>query len=100
MNSLKGFFVSLCATFIVVGICYSAYIYVQNFSNLSWLGNVLSFGTAAIYFAGIFLIATPRTSKNMWSLWIPLVLGTVISIYGTFINKDTLRDIFLHLDVN
>lgn len=87
MDSLKGFFVSLCATFIVIGTLYSSFIYVQNLSNFSWLGNVLSFGTGAVYFAGIYLIATPRTSKNMWSTWLPLILGTFITLYGTFVNN-------------
>lgn len=87
MDSLKGLFVTLCATFIVIGTFYSSYIYLQNFSNLSWLGNIISFGTGAIYFAGIYLIATPRTSKNMWSTWLPLLLGTFITLYGTFINN-------------
>jgi peroxiredoxin len=86
MDSLKGFFVSLYATFIVLGTLYSSYIYLQNLSDFSWLGNVLSFGTGAVYFAGIYLIATPRTSKNMWSTWFPLVLGTFITVYGTFVN--------------
>jgi peroxiredoxin len=89
MDSLKGLFVSLCATFIVFGTLYSSYIYLQNLSDLNWLGNVLSFGIGAVYFAGIFLIATPRTSKNMWSTWVPLVLGTFITLYGTFINSST-----------
>ncbi|MBL4649390.1 MAG: redoxin domain-containing protein, partial [Aureispira sp.] len=88
MDSLKGFFVSLCATFIVVGTLYSCSTYVQNLSNLSWLGNLISFGTGAVYFAGIYLIATPRTSKNMWSTWFPLVLGTFITLYGTFNNNN------------
>lgn len=87
MDSLKGFFVSLYATFIVLGTLYSSYIYLQNLSDFSWLGNVLSFGTGAVYFAGIYLIATPRTSKNMWSTWFPLVLGTFITLYGTFVNQ-------------
>lgn len=87
MDSLKGLFVTLCATFIVIGTFYSSYIYLQNFSNLSWLGNIISFGTGAIYFAGIYLIATPRTSKNMWSTWLPLLLGTFITLYGTFIHS-------------
>lgn len=87
MDSLKGLFITLCATFIVIGTFYSSYIYLQNFSNLSWLGNIISFGTGAVYFAGIYLIATPRTSKNMWSTWLPLLLGTFIILYGTFIHN-------------
>lgn len=88
MGSLKGLFVSLCATFIVVGTLYSSYSYLQNLSNLSWLGNILSFGTGMVYFAGIYLIATPRTSKNMWTTWFPLLLGTALSFYGTFVNNN------------
>lgn len=88
MDSLKGLFISLCATFIVVGTLYSGYAYLLNFTNLSWLGNLISFGTGAVYFAGIYLIATPRTSKNMWSTWFPLLLGTILTLYGTFYNSN------------
>ena len=89
MDSLKGLFISAYATFIVVIAFYAAYAYLLNVSNLSWLGNVLSYGTGLIYFAGIFLIATPRTSKNMWSTWVPIILGTILTFYGTFLNKES-----------
>lgn len=84
MDSLKGLFISFCATFIVLGLLYACYNYSYDISNLAWLGNSISYGTGAAYFAGIYLVATPRTSKNMWSTWIPMLLGSTLVIYGTF----------------
>ncbi len=83
MDSLKGLFISLSVTFIVIGTLYSGYTYLTHTNQLAWLGNLISFGTGSIYFAGIYLVATPRTSKNMWSTWLLLLLGTSLVIYST-----------------
>ncbi|BDS09854.1 peroxiredoxin family protein [Aureispira anguillae] len=84
MDRLKGIFISSLVVFIVFGTFFSAYSLALAPYSWAWLGNLLSFGVGSIYFGGIYLITTPRTSKNMWATWLPLLLGTLLVIYATF----------------
>jgi len=84
MASFKGFYISAFIGFMLGMISYSIYQYSLDTTAWIWLANSLSYATGIAYFIGIYIIATPRTSKNMLTTWGPILLGTILVLVATF----------------
>lgn len=99
MDTLKGYFISGFIGFMLIVLSYSCYAFFQDMSLWIWLGNALSYSVGVGYFAGIYIIATPRTSQNMAVSWGILLLGTAIVIGGTILTPELWLPLLLNISM-
>ena len=81
MNRLKSIFVSVFITYVLLIAGLIIWQVLNGSSNDLWLANGLGVAMILLYFAGIFLIDVPRTSKHMIWITIPILLGFIWAAY-------------------
>jgi peroxiredoxin len=84
MDRLKSIFVSGYVAYFCIALIYVTFQLVAGDHTMIWIFNLIIYGSAAFYFAKIFLVRTPRTTHKMTGLTAAVGLGFIGVVYAYF----------------